>query len=75
MTTALSSRVDGPKPGLVLDLGAIFHTDTLAGSGVRGAVMVECTGVSSVVLESMKRGATDAITCLIGCLVGNENAR
>ena len=57
---------DGPKPGLVRDLGAIYHTDTLTGSGVRAEVMVECTGVSSVVLESMKCGATDAITCLTG---------
>jgi len=29
-------------------------------------VMAECTGVSSVVLESMKCGATDATTCLTG---------
>ncbi|NMM22406.1 MAG: glucose 1-dehydrogenase [Phycicoccus sp.] len=57
---------DGPKPGLVRDLGAVYHTDTLTDSGVRADVMVECTGVSSVVLESMKCGATDAITCLTG---------
>jgi len=24
---------DGPKPGLVRDLGAVYHTDTLTGSG------------------------------------------
>ena len=35
---------DGPKPGLVRDLGATYHTDTLTGSGVRTEVMVECTG-------------------------------
>ncbi|HZW43619.1 MAG TPA: hypothetical protein VFF32_04400 [Dermatophilaceae bacterium] len=57
---------DGPKPGLVRDLGAVYHTDTLTDSGVRADVMVECTGVSSVVLEAMKCGATDAITCLTG---------
>jgi glucose 1-dehydrogenase len=57
---------DGPKPGLVRDLGAVYHTDTLTDSGVRADVLVECTGVSSVVLETMTCGATDAITCLIG---------
>jgi threonine dehydrogenase-like Zn-dependent dehydrogenase len=57
---------DGPKPGLVRDLGAVYHSDTLTGSGVRADVLVECTGVTSVVLESMKCGATDAITCLTG---------
>ncbi|MHB1475901.1 MAG: MDR/zinc-dependent alcohol dehydrogenase-like family protein, partial [Dermatophilaceae bacterium] len=57
---------DGPKPGLVRDLGAVYHTDTLTGSGVRADVLVECTGVTSVVLETMTCGATDAITCLTG---------
>ena len=57
---------DGAKPGLVRDLGAVYHTDTLTESGVRADVLVECTGVTSVVLETMTCGATDAITCLIG---------
>ncbi len=57
---------DGPKPGLVRDLGAVYHTDTLTESGIRADVMVECTGVTSVVVETMTCGATDAITCLTG---------
>lgn len=57
---------DGPKPELVRDLGAIYHTDALTDSGVEADVLLECTGVSSVVLETMTCGATDAITCLTG---------
>lgn len=57
---------DGPKPGLVKDLGAIYHTDTLTDSGVRADVLVECTGVASVILETITRGAPDAIACLTG---------
>ena len=57
---------DGPKPALVRDLGAIYHTDTLTDSGVKADVLVECTGVASVVLETMACGAMDAITCLTG---------
>jgi glucose 1-dehydrogenase len=57
---------DGPKPDLVGDLGAIYHTDALTDSGVRADVLLECTGVSSVVLETMTCGARDAITCLTG---------
>lgn len=57
---------DGPKPGLVKDLGAIYHTDTLTDSGVRADVLVECTGVSSVIMETITRGAMDAIACLTG---------
>ena len=48
-----------PKVAVITGAGPI-------GSGVRAEVMVGCTGVSSVVLESMKCGATDAMTCLTG---------
>ncbi|WP_434615495.1 glucose 1-dehydrogenase [Arthrobacter sp. A5] len=57
---------DGPKPGLVRDLGAVYHTDSLAESGVKADVLLECTGVPSVVIEVMTCGATDAIACLTG---------
>ena len=57
---------DGPKPRLVHDLGATYHADTLTESGIRADVLVECTGVASVVVEAMTCGATDAITCLTG---------
>ncbi len=56
----------GPKPDLVRDLGAVYHTDTLTDSGVRADVLLECTGVPSVILEAMTCGAQDAITCLTG---------
>jgi threonine dehydrogenase-like Zn-dependent dehydrogenase len=57
---------DGPKPELVRALGATYHAETLPDSGVRGDVIVECTGVTSVVLDAMRCGALDAITCLTG---------
>jgi threonine dehydrogenase-like Zn-dependent dehydrogenase len=56
----------GPKPGLVADLGATYHSDPLPDSGVKGDVLVECTGVSSVVIDVMTCGAIDAVTCLTG---------
>jgi threonine dehydrogenase-like Zn-dependent dehydrogenase len=58
--------VDGPKPGLVKDLGATYHTETLTDSGLTADILVECTGVSSVVLEMLACRATDAVTCLTG---------
>jgi glucose 1-dehydrogenase len=57
---------DGPKPDLVRDLGATYHSDTLPESGIKADVMVECTGVTSVVLDTMACGALDAVTCLTG---------
>jgi len=56
----------GPKPGLVADLGARYHTDSLPDSGIKADVLVECTGVTSVVLDTITCGALDAITCLTG---------
>jgi threonine dehydrogenase-like Zn-dependent dehydrogenase len=55
---------DGSKPDLVADLRAIHHTDSLADSGAEADVLVEWSGVSLVVLETMTCGATEAITCL-----------
>jgi len=57
---------DGPKPGLVRDLGASYHTDSLPDSGVLADVLLECTGVPSVVLDVMTHSATDSIACLTG---------
>lgn len=57
---------DGPKPGLVHDLGATYHTDTLPDSKVLGDVLIECTGVPGVVVDVLTHSATDSITCLTG---------
>ncbi len=56
----------GPKPDLVRDLGATYHSETLPESGVLADVLVECTGVSSVVLDVVTHDARDGITCLTG---------
>jgi threonine dehydrogenase-like Zn-dependent dehydrogenase len=57
---------DGPKPDLVRDLGATYHTDTLTDSGVLADVLIECTGVPSVVMETITQHGVDAVTCLTG---------
>lgn len=57
---------DGPKPDLVRSLGATYHPEPLPDSGVHGDVLVECTGVPSVVLDVLGTDAPDSITCLTG---------
>jgi threonine dehydrogenase-like Zn-dependent dehydrogenase len=57
---------DGPKPQLVAELGATYHTQTLPDSGLEADVLVECTGVPSVVVDVLTHTATDSITCLTG---------
>jgi len=56
----------GPKPQLVRDLGATYHTESLTESGVKADVLVECTGVASVVMETVTCRAVDSVTCLTG---------
>ncbi|MEW1805772.1 glucose 1-dehydrogenase [Arthrobacter sp. SLBN-53] len=57
---------DGPKPQLVRDLGATYHSEPLPDSGIKPNVLVECTGVTPVVLEALTCRAQDAVTCLTG---------
>lgn len=57
---------DGPKPDLVRDLGATYHSESLPDSGLKPDLLVECTGVTSVVLDALRCRAQDAITCLTG---------
>ena len=57
---------DGPKPRLVRDLGAEYHDEPLAGSGVRGDVVLECTGAPALVHEVLRAGAPGGVTCLAG---------
>jgi glucose 1-dehydrogenase len=56
----------GPKPALVRDLGATYHSD--AGSLRRLApdIMIECTGVPAVIRECLGATAASGIVCLTG---------
>lgn len=56
----------GPKPELVRDLGAVYHPESLTDSGLEPDVLVECTGVPSVVMETLTCRAADSVTCLAG---------
>ncbi|MFP3580050.1 glucose 1-dehydrogenase [Arthrobacter sp. fls2-241-R2A-200] len=57
---------DGPKPELVRKLGATYHSEPLPESGLRPDILVECTGVTPVILDALSCRAQDAITCLTG---------
>jgi threonine dehydrogenase-like Zn-dependent dehydrogenase len=56
----------GPKPGLVADLGATYHTGTLSDALAHADVIVECTGVGELVLDAIDKTAPDGIVCLTG---------
>lgn len=57
---------DGPKPELVKQLGATYHTTEVKDVGFKADVIIECTGVPSVVRQCMSQLAGYGVLCLIG---------
>jgi threonine dehydrogenase-like Zn-dependent dehydrogenase len=68
----LDRVTEGPKPQLVRDLGAVYHTGSVADavSGVDAAI--ECTGAGQVVLDVMRVVAPAGIVCLTGVSTGGR---
>lgn len=62
----------GPKPGLVKDLGAHYHTQDLPELAARCDVIIECTGVGQVVLDVLETNPPDSIVCLTGISSGGR---
>ena len=56
----------GPKPALVADLGATYHTGTVTEAVPHADVIVECTGAAEVVLDAIEKAGPDGIVCLTG---------
>lgn len=57
---------DGLKPQLVQELGAQYHTGPLSRLDFRPDVLIECTGVGPLIVESMSAIGSDGILCLVG---------
>ena len=57
---------DGPKPELVSQLGAEYHTGRVKDLSFSPEVIIECTGVASVIAESTDKLGSDGILCLAG---------
>jgi threonine dehydrogenase-like Zn-dependent dehydrogenase len=62
----------GLKPQLVRDLGATYHTGSVLDLGFHPDVIVECTGVGSVIADSIQQADSGGIICLTG--VGSGGA-
>ncbi|MEX2628037.1 MAG: glucose 1-dehydrogenase [Ilumatobacteraceae bacterium] len=67
----LDRVVDGPKPGLVADLGAEYHTTSVA-EVPPADVIVECTGAPAVVLDAIEATTHSGVTCLTGVSSGGR---
>ena len=63
----LNRATDGPKPQLVRDLGGFYLTGTI-GDVIELApdIVIECTGVPSLIADVLGRSAPTGIVCLVG---------
>jgi threonine dehydrogenase-like Zn-dependent dehydrogenase len=62
----------GPKPEIVSALGATYHTSPIADIGFQPDVIVECTGVGSLVSDAIQWVGSGGIVCLTGVGAGGS---
>ena len=63
----------GLKPQLVAALGATYHTGSVEGIGDAPDVVIECTGVGSLVFDAMEHVAPGGVVCLTGVSSGGRS--
>lgn len=65
---------DGPKPGLVRDLGATYHSSSVdeIAAAARPDVVIEATGVGSLVFDAIASTGSYGIVCLTGVSAGGR---
>jgi threonine dehydrogenase-like Zn-dependent dehydrogenase len=64
----LDQVTDGPKPKLVEDLGATYHSGDVRHAVAKGKpdIIIEATGVAQLVFDAMEETNAGGITCLTG---------
>jgi threonine dehydrogenase-like Zn-dependent dehydrogenase len=62
----LDRMATGPKPDLVRDLGATYHSGSVMDLDFAPDAIVECTGVGSVIADSIQKIGSGGILCLTG---------
>jgi glucose 1-dehydrogenase len=68
----LARTKTGPKPELVRDLGATYHSCSVTDIGFEPDVIMECTGVGQIISESISVIGASGVVCLTG--VGHGGA-
>ncbi len=68
----IDQMATGKKPDLVQALGAHYHTGAIADAVDAPDVVVECTGVSSLVLDAMEHVGPGGVVCLTGVSSGGR---
>jgi threonine dehydrogenase-like Zn-dependent dehydrogenase len=68
----LDKVIQGPKPSLVRDLGATYHSSGVEEACAEADVVLECTGVGQLVFDAMRCTARGGIVCLTGLSSGGH---
>ncbi|MGK5531347.1 glucose 1-dehydrogenase [Streptomyces sp. URMC 129] len=71
----LDRVTDGPKPALVADLGATYHTEEMGEvtAALRPDIVIEATGAGRLVLDAMAGTAPYGVICLTGVSVSGRH--
>ena len=65
----------GPKPALVRALGATYHSGRVLDLDFEPDIIVECTGVGSVIADAIEKIGAGGIICLTGVGAGGSASR
>ena len=68
----IDQMATGRKPDLVRALGASYHTGAVEDAVAEPDVIIECTGVSSLVLDAMEHVGPGGVVCLTGVSSGGR---
>jgi threonine dehydrogenase-like Zn-dependent dehydrogenase len=62
----LDQVTEGPKPELVRDLGATYHSGSVTDLDFAPDIIVECTGVGRLIVDSIRKVGAGGVVCLTG---------
>jgi len=68
----LDQVTSGAKPDLVKSLGATYHTGAVADACDKPDIVLECTGVGSLVFDAMEHMGPGGVLCLTGISSGGR---
>jgi len=68
----IDQMTSGLKPDLVRALGAQYHTGTIEDACAEPDTIMECTGVSSLVLDAIEHIGPGGVVCLTGVSSGGR---
>ena len=70
----LDRVTEGTKPQLVHDLGATYHAGAASDLEFAPDVVIECTGVGPVIVDSIRQVGPGGVVCLTGVGSGGANS-